>query len=141
MTQTNAQIADEAGEIEREMNALGRFDVARKARKLRDKALAACLAEYYAKGIGASVLRDVKAGFVVTLRAEARAAMAPGPAADSPEVAAKRAELAAAEAKIEAAYWRFSRSPSPRVGPPDAALYARRNDLRAEIAEMERKKA
>ncbi len=78
MTRTGKNVADEADAIVREMLAIGRGDLARKARKLRDKALAACLADYYAGGPGAAVLRAVRDGGVVTLRAETRASPTPG---------------------------------------------------------------
>lgn len=139
---TPAEIIDETLAMEREMRAIGRDDLARKARKLREKAQGVLLAAYYARGPGASVLADVAAGKAVKLRVEADAARpAPPtpPAPDNPALARLRTELRDAEAAIQAAYWCFSRSPSPRVGPPAGELYERRNRLAAEIRAEEQK--
>ena len=40
------------------------------------------------------------------------------------------AELTAIDAKIDAQYWRFTRTSSPRVGPPGGDLYVQRNAIR-----------
>lgn len=53
-------------------------------------------------------------------------------------IPALEAELAAIEAKIEAQYWRFSRSLSPRVPPPDGELYLQRNAIRDRLWNLRR---
>lgn len=67
--QSNWDIAEEANKIEKEMKAIGRLDLARRARKLYLAASRAALAEYYAGGVGAKVLDDYRAGRFVVLQA------------------------------------------------------------------------
>lgn len=50
-----------------------------------------------------------------------------------PSIPELAAELAEVERQIADAYWRFSHSPSPRVGPPSADLYRRRTELKDAI--------
>lgn len=42
-------------------------------------------------------------------------------------------ELTRIESKLSEQYWRFSRSNSTRVSPPDCRLHARANDIRIEM--------